>query len=68
MKVYIRHADDDKARYLTEVSDFNDAPKVVAFVKEQSVQAGGVEYGKNDTWSTQVVVDDEDAYLEIVFG
>ncbi len=68
MKVYIRHADSEKAQYLTEVQDFNDAPKLLAFVKEQGVYSAGVEFGKNDEWSTQIVVDEEDAYLEIVFG
>ena len=68
MKVYIRHIDDTKAVYLTEVQDFNDTAKMVPFLKQVGVYVGGSTFGEDDSFETQVVVDGEDAYLEVIVG
>lgn len=68
MKVYIRGSSGTDARYLTELSDFNDAPRLLSFLKEAGVYVDGQSFGTNDSWMTQVVIDEHDAYFEIIVG
>ena len=38
------------------------------FLKQVGVYVGGSSFGENDSFETQVVVDGEDAYLEVIVG